>query len=148
MTTQNKNIALLEKLLLHLKNAKLEYLKASDRENSPDLKRYFNLIATQRNRFFQQVLSVIQSYNISYDDLIVGRFNYDQLLISSISIKKSSLFEKCIKSDQILLDIYKSLLDINELNKVLLEQKNKVTKTLENNQSLRTLKNSAKKHKI
>ena len=90
MVDKNSFIAQLEKLLLHLKNSKLEYLKASDKINSPQLKRQFNLIATERNKFFQEILSLIQSFNISNDDLIIGRFNYDQLLISSIHEINSS----------------------------------------------------------
>ena len=44
MVNKNSFIAQLEKLLLHLKNSKLEYLKASDKINPPQIKRYFNLI--------------------------------------------------------------------------------------------------------
>jgi len=122
-------------LLLHLKNAKLEYLKASDKVNSPNLKRYFNLVATQRNKFFQEVLSLIQSHNISYDDLIIGRFNYDQLLISSINETKSSPFKNCVKSDEILLEIYTKINEIKGDIKILSNQKIKVTNSLNKNLS-------------
>ena len=126
MIRKNNFIAQLEKLLLHLKNSKLEYLKASDRINSPELKRYFNLIATERNKFFQEILSLIQSFNISYDDLIIGRFNYDQLLISSIHEIKSSPFKKCIKSDEILLKIYNKIEEIKGESEIFSYQKNKI----------------------
>lgn len=122
-------------MLLHLKNAKLEYLKASDKVNSPNLKRYFNLVATQRNKFFQEVLSLIQSHNISYDDLIIGRFNYDQLLISSINETKSSPFKNCVKSDEILLEIYTKINEIKGDIKILSNQKIKVTNSLNKNLS-------------
>ena len=120
---------------MHLKNAKLEYLKASDKVNSPNLKRYFNLVATQRNKFFQEVLSLIQSHNISYDDLIIGRFNYDQLLISSINETKSSPFKNCVKSDEILLEIYTKINEIKGDIKILSNQKIKVTNSLNKNLS-------------
>ena len=121
---------------MHLKNSKLEYLKASDRINSPELKRYFNLIATERNKFFQEILSLIQSFNISYDDLIIGRFNYDQLLISSIHEIKSSPFKKCIKSDEILLNIYNKIEDIKGESEIFSYQKNKIKNSLIKNPDL------------
>ena len=133
---KNNFIAQLEKLLLHLKNSKLEYLKASDRINSPKLKRYFNLIATERNKFFQEILSLIQSFNISYDDLIIGRFNYDQLLISSIHEIKSSPFKKCIKSDEILLKIYNKIEEIKGESEIFSYQKNKIKNSLIKNPDL------------
>ena len=121
---------------MHLKNSKLEYLKASDRINSPELKRYFNLIATERNKFFQEILSLIQSFNISYDDLIIGRFNYDQLLISSIHEIKSSPFKKCIKSDEILLKIYNKIEEIKGESEIFSYQKNKIKNSLIKNPDL------------
>lgn len=130
MIDKNSFIAQLEKLLLHLKNSKLEYLKASDRINSPKLKRHFNLIATERNKFFQEILSLIQSFNISHDDLIIGRFNYDQLLISSIHEIKSSSIKKCIKSDEILLEIYSKIEKIKGSSKIFSTQKNKIKNSL------------------
>mgnify|MGYP006113173075 CR=1 FL=1 len=136
MIRKNNFIAQLEKLLLHLKNSKLEYLKASDRINSPELKRYFNLIATERNKFFQEILSLIQSFNISYDDLIIGRFNYDQLLISSIHEIKSSPFKKCIKSDEILLKIYNKIEEIKGESEIFSYQKNKIKNSLIKNPDL------------
>ena len=130
MIDKNSFIAQLEKLLLHLKNSKLEYLKASDRINSPKLKRHFNLIATERNKFFQEILSLIQSFNISNDDLIIGRFNYDQLLISSIHEIKSSSIKKCIKSDKILLEIYSKIEKIKGSSKIFSTQKNRIKNSL------------------
>jgi|TARA_B110000285_G_scaffold235595_1_gene318441 hypothetical protein len=106
MGKQNQYIAQLEKLLTHLKNAKLSYLKAADNANTSEEKRYFNQEALLRNRFFQEVLSEIQSLGMSYDDLVLGGFNFNQLLISSVNILKASALEKCIHSDEILLEIY------------------------------------------
>ena len=145
MIRKNNFIAQLEKLLLHLKNSKLEYLKASDRINSPELKRYFNLIATERNKFFQEILSLIQSFNISYDDLIIGRFNYDQLLISSIHEIKSSPFKKCIKSDEILLKIYNKIEEIKGESEIFSYQKNKIKNSLIKNPDLVNVVSDIKK---
>jgi len=145
MIRKNDFIGQLEKLLLHLKNSKLEYLKASDRINSPKLKRYFNLIATERNKFFQEILSLIQSFNISYDDLIIGRFNYDQLLISSIHEIKSSPFKKCIKSDEILLNIYNKIEEIKGESEIFSYQKNKIKNSLIKNPDLVNVESDIKK---
>ena len=145
MTDKNSFIAQLEKLLLHLKNSTLEYLKASDRINSPKLKRHFNLIATERNKFFQEILSLIQSFNISHDDLIIGRFNYDQLLISSIHEIKSSCINKCIKSDEILLEIYSRIEKIKGGSKIFSAQKNKIKNSLIKNLNLVNVLSDIKK---
>ena len=145
MIDKNSFIAQLEKLLLHLKNSKLEYLKASDRINSPKLKRHFNLIATERNKFFQEILSLIQSFNISHDDLIIGRFNYDQLLISSIHEIKSSSIKKCIKSDKILLEIYSKIEKIKGSSKIFSTQKNKIKNSLIKNLNLFNVLSDLKK---
>ena len=144
MVNKNSFIAQLEKLLLHLKNSKLEYLKASDKINPPQIKRYFNLIATERNKFFQEILSLIQSFNISNDDLIIGRFNYDQLLISSIHEIKSSPIKKCIKSDEILLEIYFKIEKIKGESKIFSDQKNKIKKSLIKNLDLANILSGVK----
>ena len=84
MSKSNNHIALMEKLLTHLKNTKLHYLKAADHANRSERKRFFNQQAMLRNRFFQEILSELQNLGIEFDDLIISRFNFDQLLISSI----------------------------------------------------------------
>ena len=90
MSKRSQRIALMEKLLTHLKNSKLEYLKAADHANLSEKKRFFNKQALLRNRFFQEVLSELQSLGLTYDDLIISRFNFDQLLISSIDTLKAT----------------------------------------------------------
>ena len=115
-------------------------------KNKTDLsKRYFNLIATERNKFFQEILSLIQSFNISNDDLIIGRFNYDQLLISSIHEIKSSPINKCIKSDEILLEIYSKVKEIKGESKIFSDQKNKIEKSLIKNIDLANILLGVKK---
>ena len=110
MGKQNQYIAQLEKLLTHLKNAKLTYLKAADEANASEEKRFFNQEALLRNRFFQEVLSEIQTLGMSYDDLVIGGFNFNQLLISSIDLLKKSALDKCAQSDKTLLEMYSKIL--------------------------------------
>ena len=110
MGKQNQYIAQLEKLLTHLKNAKLTYLKAADEANASEKKRFFNQVALLRNRFFQEVLSEIQTLGMSYDDLVIGGFNFNQLLISSTDLLKKSALDKCAQSDKTLLEIYSKIL--------------------------------------
>ena len=114
MGKQNQYIAQLEKLLTHLKNAKLIYLKAADEANASEEKRFFNQEALLRNRFFQEVLSEIQTLGMSYDDLVIGGFNFNQLLISSVDILKNSTLDKCLQSDSILLEIYSKIIPFTE----------------------------------
>ena len=111
MGKQNQYIAQLEKLLTHLKNAKLSYLKAADEANASEEKRFLNQEALLRNRFFQEVLSEIQTLGMSYDDLVIGGFNFNQLLISSVDILKNSTLDKCLQSDSILLEIYSKIIN-------------------------------------
>ena len=110
MGKQNQYIAQLEKLLTHLKNAKLIYLKAADEANASEKKRFFNQEALLRNRFFQEVLTEIQTLGMSYDDLVIGGFNFNQLLISSTDLLKKSALDKCAQSDKTLLEIYSKIL--------------------------------------
>ena len=109
MLKQSQYISILEKILTHLKNSKLEYFKASDHAVSPDQKRFFNQQGLQRNRFFQNVLSELQQLGVSSDDLIISKFNFDKLLISTIDTLKASALEKCLHSDESLLEMYTEL---------------------------------------
>lgn len=133
MSKSNSNIALMEKLLTHLKNAKLEYLKAADHANHSEKKRFFNQQAMLRNRFFQEILSELQNLGIEFDDLIVSRFNFDQLLISSIDTLKLPAVEKCLEADKILLEFYKTLLEDSFEKEKFLQHKSCIEIALEQN---------------
>ncbi len=114
MPKKNQHIALMEKLLTHLKNAKLEYLKASDHVNHSEEKRFFNKQALIRNRFFQEVLSELQMLGVTFDDLVVSRLNFDQLLVSTINTVKATAVEKCLEADKELFKLYKEFIDFAE----------------------------------
>ena len=47
---------------------------------------------------------------MSYDDLVIGGFNFNQLLISSIDLLKKSALDKCAQSDKTLLEMYSKIL--------------------------------------
>tara|TARA_S200000501_G_scaffold377534_1_gene436290 strand:- start:2203 stop:2643 length:441 start_codon:yes stop_codon:yes gene_type:complete len=110
MSVKNKYISFLEQLLIHLKNAKLEYLRAGDVASRIEDKRYFNQQALLRNRFFHEVLSQLQNENINLKDLVVRNFNFDQLLISSIRGLKNSASEKCLEADSHLKELYQNIM--------------------------------------
>ena len=131
MSKTNSHIALMEKLLTHLKNSKLEYLKAADHANHSEKKRFFNKQAMLRNRFFQEILSELQNLGIKFDDLIISRFNFDQLLISSIDTLKLSAVEKCLEADKILLEFYKTLLEDSFKKEEFLQHKSSIEIALE-----------------
>ena len=109
MTKKNQYIGKLEGLLTHLKNAKLEYLKAADQLNNAEHKRYLNQQATLRNRLFQEILEELRHHGMTLDNLVISRFNFDQLLISSIDMLQASAIEKCIQSDTYLLEKYNEI---------------------------------------
>ncbi|MDB4612600.1 PA2169 family four-helix-bundle protein [Flavobacteriaceae bacterium] len=135
MGKQNLYIAQLEKLLTYLKNGKLGYLKAADHANTSEEKRYFNQEALIRNRYFQEALSEIQNLGMSYDDLVVGGFNFNQLLISSIDTLKATALEKCIEADKMLVEIYQSILALNQETKFE-SNLNRLTQASEQNEML------------
>ena len=110
MSFKSNYIGLLEQLLKHLKNAKLAYLRAADVANHTEDKRRFNQEVRLRNHFFQTVLGQLQSENIGLDDLVIRNFNFDQLLISSISNRKVGVLEKCIEADSHLNTLYQKIL--------------------------------------
>jgi len=136
MSKSNNNLALMEKLLTHLKNAKLEYLKAADQANRSERKRFFNQQAMLRNRFFQEILSELQNLGIEFDDLIISRFNFDQLLISSIDTLKLSAVEKCLEADKVLLEYYKTLLEDSFKKEKFFQHKSIIEVALEQNKIL------------
>ena len=134
MTKNNRYISLLEKLLTHLKNAKLEYLKAADHADRSEKKRYFNKQALLRNRFFQEILSELQNLGIHYNDLVTSRLNFDQLLISSIDKFKLNALGKCIESDKFLLEIYLTLQESEFQNEKFLQHSSSIEIAIEQNQ--------------
>jgi len=91
-----------------------------------------------RNRFFQEILSELQSLGTSYDDLVVSRFNFDQLLISSIDHIKTSAIEKCLEADKLLLDLYRTLFDQEFENSKLLQHLSSIEVALDQSQVIAT----------
>ena len=136
MGKQNQYIAKLEKLLTHLKNAKLSYLKAADHANTSEEKRYFNQEALIRNRYFQETFGEIQTLGMSYDDLVINGFNYNQLLISSIEILKITALEKCIHADEMLIQIYNDILKLSSNSTKFESNLNRLLKAKEKNEAL------------
>lgn len=135
MKKETNYISILEKILLHLKNAKLSYVKASDKAIFPEDKRHFNKHTTLRNRFFLEIQSILYSKNIELDDLIIENFNYDQLLISPLNKKKITACEKCILADKIIMDLYKSLEELEMMNPSFLLHVETISDALEKNET-------------
>ena len=102
----------------------------------PEDKRHFNLQGTLRNRFFLEIQSILQSKNIPLDDLIVEKFNYDQLLISGASLKKTKITpcEKCIQADSAIIDLYKSIKKLKMMNSLLETHVEKIKEALLKNE--------------
>ena len=72
---------------------------------------------------------------MSYDDLVVGGFNFNQLLISSIDTLKATALEKCIEADKMLVEIYQSILALNQETKFE-SNLNRLTQASEQNEML------------
>ena len=105
-------ISSLKQILTHLKNSKLEYLRAADLSNTSEMKRFFNQKALIRNRFFQDVLTELEGFGWSYEDLSENGFAFDQLLISSIESSNTSSMEKCIQFDLALEEVYLNIIPV------------------------------------
>ncbi len=89
-----------------------------------------------RNRFFQEILSELQNLGIEFDDLIISRFNFDQLLISSIDTLKLPAVEKCLEADKVLLEHYETLLEDSFKKEKFLQHKSSIEVALEQNKVL------------
>ena len=136
MSKNSKYIILLERLLTHHRNAKLDYLKAADHADKSEKKRYFNKQAMLRNRFFQEILSELQNLGMYYDDFVSSRFNFDQLLISSIDKLRANALDKCLESDRFLLETYLSLQDSEFQNEKFLQHSSSIEIAIEQNEVL------------
>ena len=136
MSKNSQYIVLLERLLTHHRNAKLDYLKAADHADKSEKKRYFNKQAMLRNRFFQEILSELQNLGVYYDDFVSSRFNFDQLLISSIDKLRANALDKCLESDRFLLETYLSLQDSEFQNEKFLQHSSSIEIAIEQNEAL------------
>ena len=136
MSKNSKYIILLERLLTHHRNAKLDYLKAADHADKSEKKRYFNKQAMLRNRFFQEILSELQNLGMYYDDFVSSRYNFDQLLISSIDKLRANALDKCLESDRFLLETYLSLQDSEFQNEKFLQHSSSIEIAIEQNEAL------------
>ena len=134
MSKNSQYIVLLERLLTHHRNAKLDYLKAADHADKSEKKRYFNKQAMLRNRFFQEILSELQNLGMYYDDFVSSRFNFDQLLISSIDKLRANALDKCLESDRFLLETYLSLQDSEFQNEKFLQHSSSIEIAIEQNE--------------
>ena len=133
MSSQTQFIAKLEKILTFLKNSKLEYLKASDRFNLPQNKRFFNMQSTLRNRFFQDVASLLRSMNVEMDNLVINKLNFEQIVTSSNTKINQSHLEKCIELDKQLVKLYGEALEIDPNHDILIHQNEKISKVIQEN---------------
>ena len=87
--------------------------------------------STIRNRFFQDIASLLRSMNVEIDNLVINRLNFEQIT-SSINTKTTkSHLQKCIEFDKKLVQLYGEALEIESENKVLKLQNEKITKTIQ-----------------
>jgi hypothetical protein len=105
--------------------------------NFSEEKRFFNKQALIRNQIFQQVLIELQMLGVSFDDLIISKFNFDQLLISSIDTFKATAVEKCLEADISLLKLYNEFIDFGEFeNSKLIQHTSTIKDAITKNQLL------------
>ena len=132
MSSKTQFIAKLEKILNFLKNSKLEYLKASDRFNLPQNKRFFNMQSTLRNRFFQDIASLLRSMNTKWTILLL-MIKFWQIVTSSNTKINQGHLEKCIELDKQLVKLYEEALEIDPNQAVLINQNEKIAQVIQEN---------------
>tara|TARA_B100001109_G_C18726608_1_gene409887 strand:+ start:148 stop:588 length:441 start_codon:yes stop_codon:yes gene_type:complete len=128
-----KLIAKLEQILTYLKKSKIEYLKASDRFNLPEEKRFFNMQSTIRNRFFQDITSILRSFNVDLDNLVINRLNFEQIVASTNKKTNQNHLHKCVELDRKLNNLYDEALEIDSENEILKYQNERIAKVIEEN---------------
>ena len=73
---------------------------------------------------------------MSYEDLVINGFNFNQLLISSIEILKITALEKCIHADEMLVQVYNDILKLNSNSTKFESNLNRLLQAKEKNEAL------------
>ena len=73
---------------------------------------------------------------MSYEDLEVSGFNFNQLLISSIDTLKATALEKCIEVDKILIEIYQNIMGFKSEFSSIQSNLNRLLEAAEKNKAL------------
>ena len=90
-----------------------------------------------RNLFFQDILRELQALEVTLDDLIISRFNFDQLLVSNIDTLKATAVKKCLEADKVLFKLYKEFIDLGEYkNYEFIEHSSIIQNAIKKNQVL------------
>ena len=89
--------------------------------------------STLRNRFFQDVASLLRSMNVEMDNLVINKLNFEQIVASSNTIIKQGHLEKCIELDKKLVKLYGEALEIDPNHDILIHQNEKIAKVIQEN---------------
>ena len=89
--------------------------------------------STIRNRFFQDIVSLIKSMSNEVNKLVINRLNFEQITSSSNAKTSQSHLLKCIEFDKKLIKLYEEALEIVSDNDVLKHQSHKITQVIEEN---------------
>ena len=89
--------------------------------------------ATLRNRFFQDIASLLRSMNVEMDNLVINKLNFEQIVTSSNTKINQSHLEKCIELDKQLVELYEEALEIDSNQDVLIHQNEKIAHVIQEN---------------
>ena len=89
--------------------------------------------STLRNRFFQDISSLLRSMNVEMDNLIINKLNFEQIVTSSNALINQSHLEKCIELDKKLVKLYGKALEIDSSHDILIHQNEKIIKVIKEN---------------
>ncbi len=106
-----KTIATLSSLIHHLNMTKLEFLKAADLQTHTEATRFFNQQARLRNRFCQELMAVLRSFDVSTENLLFNRTDLNQRIITTVDDKATIFAQKGMALDQELLVLYDQLVE-------------------------------------
>ena len=110
MSINKKLLGFYQKTLNQCRSAKLLYLKAADKQHLPELKRFFNLQATVRNRIYNDLITILDGKSIDLETSLLQNARED-IMIARLSSEKQNVFHKEIKSDEKLIENILEIMD-------------------------------------
>ena len=89
--------------------------------------------ASIRNRFFQDITSILRWFNVDLDNLVINRLNFEQIVASTNKKTNQNHLYKCVELDRKLNNLYEEALEIDSENEILKYQNERIAKVVEEN---------------
>lgn len=136
MSKEKDIIVLLERLLNQSRQDKLMYLNTADKQNLPSYKRFLNQQALYRNSMFNEYSTLLSTYGIEVEEVLLKRPDISQLMMTTVKREKTNPFEKCLAQDHIFKTNLEQLMVLDTLPKnleIYQKQLDKIAACIEEN---------------